>query len=272
MPGRRLRSILAAYLLAFVNIVVLSVMALLLVREMYPDVSEAELARGLPALLAGALASATALLLTIVLVTRPLDAAGLRLLPGRETGTALGLMILGTLALGQALDSALAVLGLANRGTMALIRSALEGAAGAELFLAVLVIGVIAGAAEEVFFRGYLQTSLREHLSPAGAVVAAALGFALFHPDPVHGPVALALGLWLGGITERAGSALPAVACHVVNNSLFTLLTVFGVTVDGAGPNAALGVASLLVFAGCVVLVAREVRPVSVPNGGGSPQ
>jgi membrane protease YdiL (CAAX protease family) len=181
-------------------------------------------------------------------------------------------MILGTLALGQALDSALAVLGLANRGTMALIRSALEGAAGAELFLAVLVIGVIAGAAEEVFFRGYLQTSLREHLSPAGAVVAAALGFALFHPDPVHGPVALALGLWLGGITERAGSALPAVACHVVNNSLFTLLTVFGVTVDGAGPNAALGVASLLVFAGCVVLVAREVRPVSVPNGGGSPQ
>ncbi|MGH7309979.1 MAG: lysostaphin resistance A-like protein [Candidatus Rokuibacteriota bacterium] len=268
MPGRRLGWILAAYLFAFVNIVTLTAMALLLVREMYPDVSDAELTRGLPALLAGGLASATALLLTIALVTRPLDVAGLRLLPGRETGTTLGLMILGTLALGQALDSALALLGLADRGAMALIRSALTGAAGAELFLAVLVIGVFAGAAEEVFFRGYLQTGLREHLSPTGAVVTAALGFALFHGEVVHGSVAFALGLWLGYITERAGSALPAVACHVVNNSLFTLLTVFGVTVEGAGPNAAVGAASLLAFAGCAVLVARRVRPVSVANGG----
>jgi membrane protease YdiL (CAAX protease family) len=269
MPERSLRSIVAAYLLAFVSIVALSLMALLLVREMYPDVSDAELTRGLPALLAGGLASATALLLTIVLVTRPLDAAGLRLVPGRETGMSLGLMILGTLALGQALDSALALLGLANRGTMALIRRALEGAAGAELFLAVLVIGVIAGAAEEVFFRGYLQTGLRPHLSPAGAVVAASLGFALFHLEVVHGSVAFALGLWLGYVTERAGSALPAVACHVVNNSLFTLLTVFGVNVEGAGPNAALGAASLLVVAGCAVLLARGVGPASAPSTGG---
>jgi len=109
-----------------------------------------------------------------------------------------------------------------------------------------------------VFFRGYLQTGLREHLSPAGAVVAASLGFALFHLEVVHGSVAFALGLWLGYITERAGSALPAVACHIVNNSLFTLLTVFGVNVEGAGPNAALGAASVLVFAGCAVLVARH--------------
>jgi len=256
MSGRRLRSILAAYLLAFVGIVAFSLVALVLVREMYPDLSQTELTQGLPALIAGGLASATALLLTIVIVTRPLDAAGLRLLPGRETGPSLGLMILGTLALGQALDSALALLGLANRGAMALIRRALEGAAGAELFLAVLVIGVIAGAAEEVFFRGYLQTSLREHLPPAAAVVVTSLGFALFHLEWVHGLVAFALGLWLGSITERAGSALPAVTCHIVNNSLFTLLTAFGVNLEGAGPNAVLGAASLVVFGGCAVLVA----------------
>ncbi|MGH7312634.1 MAG: lysostaphin resistance A-like protein [Candidatus Rokuibacteriota bacterium] len=257
MSGRRLRSILVAYLLAFVGIVAFSLVALLLVRAMYPDLSEAELTQGLPALVAGGLASATALLLTIVIVARPLDTAGLRLLPGRETGTSLAVMILGTLALGQALDSVLALLGLANRGAMALIRRALEGAAGPELFLAVLVIGVIAGGAEEVFFRGYLQSSLRGHLPAATAVVVTSLGFALFHLEWVHGSVAFVLGLWLGYITEQAGSALPAIACHIVNNGLFTLLTAFSVNADGVGPNVMLGAASLVVFAGCAVLVSR---------------
>jgi membrane protease YdiL (CAAX protease family) len=257
MNGRSLRSILAAYLVAFVGIVALSLLALALVRALYPDVADAEMIFGLPALIAGGFASASALTLTLLAVTRPLDAAQLRLVPGRETGLALGLMILGTLALGQALDSALVLLGLANRGTMALIRRALEGAVGPELFLAVLVIGVIAGAAEEVFFRGYLQGALREHLPIAGAVVVASLGFAFFHLEWLHGLLAFVLGLWLGFITERAGSALPAIACHIVNNSLFTLLTAFAINVEGTGPNAALGAASLLVFAGCVVFVAR---------------
>jgi membrane protease YdiL (CAAX protease family) len=257
MSGRRLWSILAAYLLAFVGIVAFSLVALALVREVYPDLSETEVIHGLPALLAGGLASAMALALTIVVVVRPLEATRLRLSPGRETGRTLGIMIVGTLALGQALDSALVLVGLANRGALALIRRALEGAAGFELFLAVLVIGVLAGAAEEVFFRGYLLAGLREHLAPTSAVVAASAGFALFHLEWLHALLAFVLGLWLGFITERAGSALPAVASHVVNNSLFTMLTALGVTVQGAWPNAALGAASLIVFAGCTVLVAR---------------
>ena len=257
MSERRLRSIAAAYLLAFVGIVAFSFLALLLVRAMYPDRSPVELTQGLPALLAGTLASATALLLTIVIVLRPLDAAALRLLPGRETGPSLAAMILGTLTLGQTLDSAVALLGLTNRGAMAVIRRALEGAAGPELFLAVLVIGVIAGGAEEAFFRGYLQTSLREHVSAVTAIGLTSLGFAVFHLDWVHGALAFGLGLWLGYITERTGSALPACACHMVNNALFTLLTAFGVTIEGIASNAILGATSLIVFAGCAVVVTR---------------
>jgi membrane protease YdiL (CAAX protease family) len=257
MSGRSLRSILAAYLIAFVGIVALSLIALVFVRALYPEVSETEMFYGLPALIAGGLASATGLALTTLAVARPLEAARLRLLPGRETRLSLAAMIVGTLALGQALDSALVLLGLANRGSMALIRRALEGAVGPELFLAVLVIGVIAGAAEEVFFRGYLQGALREHLPAVAAVVLTSLGFAFFHLEWVHGLLAFVLGLWLGFITERAGSALPAVACHIVNNSLFTLLTAARISVDGTGPNAVLGAASLLLFAGCAALVAR---------------
>jgi membrane protease YdiL (CAAX protease family) len=43
------------------------------------------------------------------------------------------------------------------------------------------------------------------------------------HADPVHSPVAALLGLYLGWITERAGSILPAVIAHVVNNAMAVL-------------------------------------------------
>src|SRR6185503_2826590 len=130
----RVWPIVVAYLLAFVSIVSFSVVAAVMVRSAFPDLSEREVFDGLPGLLAGGLASSAALLVTLSIVARPLDPARLRLLPGRETGDQLAAMILGTLALGQVLDSATVLAGLGNRGAMALIRRALEGAAGPELF------------------------------------------------------------------------------------------------------------------------------------------
>jgi membrane protease YdiL (CAAX protease family) len=263
MSPPRLRTVFAAYLMAFVSIVALSLLAAGLVLEMYPDVPEAEVFSGLPGLLAGALASSVALMLTLLAVHRPFDVARLRLRPGREKGVTLVLVILGTLAVGQALDSAVTLLGLGQRGALAVIRRALEGAAGPDLFAAVVVIGVVAGATEEVFFRGYIQTALRRHWRSWAAVPLTSLGFAIFHPDPTHAVLAFALGIWLGFVTERTASALPAVAAHVVNNVAFTLLTALGVGVEGAGPNAALGLAAVLVFVGCAVGVGR--RPGGTP-------
>ncbi|MGH7390265.1 MAG: lysostaphin resistance A-like protein, partial [Candidatus Rokuibacteriota bacterium] len=203
------------------------------------------------------LASSIALVLTLVATVRPLDARRVRLVPGRETGPMLVLIIVGTLALGQALDSATAIAGLANRGAMAEIRRALEGAAGADLFAAVLVIGPIAGAAEEIFFRGFMQTALVAVWRPAVAVAVTAAAFALLHVEPIHATLALALGLWFGAVTERAGSALPAVAAHVVNNAVFTLLTALSVTIEGVGPNLAAGGGSAIVFVAAALALRR---------------
>jgi membrane protease YdiL (CAAX protease family) len=191
-------------------------------------------------------------------VVRPFELGRLRLRPGRERGRTLLLIILGTLGLGQALDSAVMLLGLAHRGAMAVIRRALEGAAGGELFLAVVLIGVLAGAAEEIFFRGYIQTALAQHWGPWRAVPLTSLGFAIFHIDPVHAVLAFALGLWLGFVTEATGSVLPAAAAHVVNNVIYTLLTALRVGVEGVGPNAGLGLAGGLIFLGCAVAVGRR--------------
>src|SRR5207245_486355 len=83
--------------------------------------------------------------------------------------------------------------------------------------LAVIIVGVVAGTAEEMFFRGYMQTRLVQRLPRVAAVGITAFCFGVFHLDWLHGLLALALGLYLGWITELTGSALPAVVCHVIN-------------------------------------------------------
>jgi membrane protease YdiL (CAAX protease family) len=253
----RLWPVFVAYIVAFVSIVALSLVAAGLLRVMYPDVPDHALFDGLPGLVAGGLASSTALALTVALFNQPLELALLRLVPGWETGRALAVMIVGMLALGQALDSLTVLAGLGDKGALAAIRSALAAAAGPQLFLAVLVIGVLAGSAEELFFRGYMQTRLGQRVSPALAVVVTSLAFGLLHLEWIHGLLAFVLGLYLGWITEVAGSALPAIACHVINNALFTVLTALVGTVGGEGPNAALLAGCGCVFVGSVVWLRR---------------
>jgi len=74
------------------------------------------------------------------------------------------------------------------------------------------------------------------------------------------------LGFYLGWITELAGSALPAVVCHVVNNTLFTILTASWGPIDGLRLNLALGAAGLVVFA-AVVLCLRASLAAPAESG-----
>jgi membrane protease YdiL (CAAX protease family) len=245
--------VFAVYAAAFVLIVVFSVFAAVAVRTLDPDLPESALFEGLPGLLAGGIASSSGLLLTALLASRGAPLASLRLVPGRETGRALAVMLAGMLALGQTLDSLTMLTGLGQHGTMMVIRKALAQATGPDLFLAVLVIGVLAGSAEEVFFRAYMQTRLGERLPPRAAVVVASVCFGVLHLEWLHAVLAFVLGLYLGWITELAGSALPAVACHVINNALFTMLTALWGTLDGVALNAWLAAVSSLAFIGCVV-------------------
>jgi hypothetical protein len=248
------------YLLAFVGIVAFTLVAAAVVRGLYPELSEQEVFTSLPGLLAGGIAASAALMLTVLSVVRPFEPARLRLVPGLETGPVLVAMIVGTLAWGQTLDSATEVAGLSHRGAMAAIRRALEGAVGVELFAAVVVIGILAGTAEEIFFRGYMQTSLVHRWPAPLAVLLTSAAFGLLHLDWLHGVLAFLLGVWLGFITERAASALPAVVAHVVNNVLFTMLTAAGISVQGTQANLVLGGVALAIFAGCSVIVGRVGR------------
>jgi uncharacterized protein len=260
-PGRPWH-VFATYAAAVAGIIATTQLAVETLHSMYPDVPEATLLDTLPGVVAASLSASTALVLTLVLVVRPLTPVRLRLLPGWESGSTLAVMVLGLLALGQTLDSLTVAIGLGEGPTLVLLRRLLQGTVGPDLFGAVLVFGLIAGTAEEVFFRGYMQSRLREHWSPVAAVVTTSTAFAVLHFDisPVHVVLAFAIGLYLGYLVEVTGSALPAIACHIVNNVVYTLQTALGVTVQGRQANLIAAAVSVSVFVGCVLWVRREAR------------
>jgi membrane protease YdiL (CAAX protease family) len=269
-PRPHVGVVFVVYVFAFLMIVVASILAATLLQAMELDGSEADVIHGLPGLLAGGLASSVALALTAVLATRGMSATRLRLVPGRETGRHVVMMIVGVLTLGQALDSLSVLVGISERGSMLAIRRALSGTSGPDLFFAVIVIGLLAGSAEEVFFRGYMQSLLRERWRWWIAILVTSACFGLLHLDAIHTPLAFVLGLYLGFVAELAGSALPAMACHVVNNAVFTILTAVIGSVPGIWPNVVLLAACVIAFGVCVVWLTRSLRPGSIHTSGGS--
>jgi membrane protease YdiL (CAAX protease family) len=261
-PSRPWR-VFATYAAAVAGSFVTASVAIEILGAAHPDVPWTALVRTLPGVLTVSLGTSCGLVLTLLLIVRP-DPARLRLMPGWETGPALAVMAIGLLALGQALESATALLGLGARGSLELVRQALEQARGPELFAAVLVFGPGAGVAEEIFFRGYMQARLREQWSAPAAVLASSTAFAILHVDVsgVHMVLALALAVYLGFVAELSGSTLPAIVCHVVNNIVWTLQTALGFGVLSRDVNVVATVAGVGVFVACVLWLRRAApRP-----------
>lgn len=259
----RVWRVFATYVAAVASIFATSGIAIVTLKAMFPDVADQTLLQSLPGLIAGSLASSIALILTILLIVQPTTPAALRLLPGWETGRVLVVMMLAMLALGQLLDSLTWLVGWAQRGSIVLVRRVLESAVGPDLFGAVIVFGFIAGAAEEIFFRGFMLTRLAEHWGGRRAIVATAACFGVLHVDPngIHMLLAFVMGLYLGFVAERTGSTLPAIVCHVVNNAVYTLQIALGGTLEGRAGNAALAVTCAVLFVACLAWLKRVAPP-----------
>jgi len=254
--------VFATYLAAVAGMLATGAVVFDLLRSAYPDVPDLALVQALPGLLGLSLANSASLLLTLALLVRPFDAARFRLLPGWETTATLAVMVLGLLALSQVFASATALVGPADRGSLDLIQRVLEQTRGPDLFAAVLVFGVGVGAAEEIFFRGYMQSRLREHWSPPAAVLASSSAFAVLHIDAsaVLMVGAFALSLYLGFVAEISGSTLPAIVCHVVNNVVFTLQAALGFAALSRDANVTAAVVGGAVFVACLLWL-RRVAP-----------
>jgi len=103
------------------------------------------------------------------------------------------------------------------------------------LLLPLTLVGLlIQTSAEELVFRGYLQSQLAARFaSPAVWIVAPSLLFAMLHYDPeVVGHSAWLIVIWAAAfgivaadLTARSGTLGPAIALHFTNNTVAIALT-----------------------------------------------
>ncbi|MEX2223244.1 MAG: CPBP family intramembrane glutamic endopeptidase [Candidatus Rokuibacteriota bacterium] len=250
---------LLVYLAAVASVFGLQLMAVAVVATRHSGAFDLE-RDGLAALLVGVPASSLALVALALLAAGRPRREGVRLLPSHVSGRALAAMIVGVLALSQGLESLALLLGLGLGANVEWIARTLGGASPLALVLAVLVVGGVAPVGEELFFRGFMQTRLRRVWSPGPAILVTALAFGLIHGEWVHGVLAAGIGLYLGLVAERSASVIPAVICHVANNTVSVLLLAAIGSPQGRGVHAALLLVTAVVFAGSLRWLRRPVE------------
>jgi sodium transport system permease protein len=88
------------------------------------------------------------------------------------------------------------------------------------LVTVLLAIALAPAVCEEVLFRGALLRGLASRIQPAAALAIASAMFAVYHFKPVQMLPTFTLGLVLGALSLRAGSILPSVLAHFLNNAM----------------------------------------------------
>lgn len=95
------------------------------------------------------------------------------------------------------------------------------------LIVNVLIIGILTGICEEVFFRGALQRILSKIMPVWGAIVIAGLFFSLMHFQFFGFIPRFIIGAFLGWMMWQSGSIWVSAAGHALNNSLVVIAAWF---------------------------------------------
>jgi membrane protease YdiL (CAAX protease family) len=210
-----------------------------------------------PGLMGAALVDAVVLALVAGIAARLQGkgvAARLRLGPTRASPLGLLAAVVGMAGLSLAGGAAAQLVPFGHGGVMDTMAVALQHPGPTRFALGLFTIGLAPGIAEETFFRGLLQTRLAARWGRWPAIVLSALGFGLFHVDPVQGSLAFVAGLLLGWMVERFGGIRPSIAAHAINNAMFVALASVAPGVADV-PDGRAGTAGVLV-AGAVVCAA----------------
>lgn len=112
-------------------------------------------------------------------------------------------------------------LGSSSDDTVGLQRMWSEGSRGMSAAW-ILLIALLPGFAEEVFYRGLLQRGLLQRWGPAAAIGTSSLLFAAVHGELAWAAAILPLGVWFGLVAWRTGSVLLTFAAHAGLNGLWT--------------------------------------------------
>ena len=166
--------------------------------------------------------------------------------------------IVGLLVVGQSLEYVAIWLGFRD-GTSALdvLADAVAGMPQTAFAVFLIAGSLGAGLAEELFFRGYMQTRLTARWGVVAGLIVSSIAFAVLHLDPLHATLAFFMGIYLGWLAELGGSILLPIVAHIGNNFLaFVMMRVTENTVEAPIPYFAVSVTLAVV---CVLLLRRFV-------------
>lgn len=107
-------------------------------------------------------------------------------------------------------------------GVLQVIQDATRGASSAEFYVALVMLSVLPGFAEEFLFRGFIMSAFIGR-SPALGIVVTSVLFATIHLDPAQITGTLVIGGGLGALRVASGSVLPCMAAHAGYNALVLL-------------------------------------------------
>jgi membrane protease YdiL (CAAX protease family) len=82
----------------------------------------------------------------------------------------------------------------------------------------VVLMSVLPSLIEEGLFRGFVLRGMLRAYAPGFAITISALLFAFAHPDPSYAVLLVPLAWWLGWVSWRTNSIVPAMWCHFTNN------------------------------------------------------
>jgi len=139
-------------------------------------------------------------------------------------------MTIGTVAASWLIMLIITLFPLPKGGALENLGEMISRAKGWVLVAQIAAIGLIGPLAEELLFRGYIQTRLALRMGPAGAIAITSVFFGVLHFDPVQSTYAAILGVFLGYIAYTSKSIWPAWLGHAANNTVSVCIANAGIT------------------------------------------
>lgn len=95
------------------------------------------------------------------------------------------------------------------------------------LIINLVIIAIIPGIGEELFFRGFIQKTFLRILNPHAAIWITAILFSAVHFQFMGFIPRMLLGAYLGYLAYYTGSILPSMLAHTFNNGMQVLMVYF---------------------------------------------
>ena len=133
-------------------------------------------------------------------------------------------------------------------------------------FVGVLfVIAVLPAVFEELFFRGVLLNGLKS-FGETGAILLCGALFSLYHQNPAQTISQFCCGAAYAWIALRAGSILPTIVAHFINNAAILTLYKLNITAIPTPVSIAVMSVAALCMAGAIVWLIALIRREKTPQ------